>query len=172
MSMGQDRVILLAWTCCFLVYNMRISLSHPATWMSINGWQFLFTVFQHGLEVDQYWESGPNTAYEVRIWYTNIVHIILNFSILLLPIVWIRRAQYQRRGKLVYMLLFLSGFLWVMRTLICCFPLAFIWGFFLSLKLILKYWYRIGRLAYLFTAFGSSTSDSTLRPRIDTHSLS
>lgn len=66
-------------------------------------------MFQYGLQVDKYWESGPNTTYEVRIWYTNIVHIILNLSILLLPIVWIRRSRHQRQARLVYMLLFLSG---------------------------------------------------------------
>ena len=108
---GQNFVTHLARTCPPVVYPKRISLRHFAIWILVNGRQLLMTIFQNGLQVDNYWLSGPNTIYEIRIWFTNIVHIILNFLIILLAIVWVSRLQYQCRNKLVYTLLFFSGFL-------------------------------------------------------------
>ena len=84
-----------------------------ATWFSVNDRQFLWTVFQDGLNIDLYWRLGPNKAYIVRVWYTNLVHIILDFIILAFALIWIRRAQRQwsRKLTLIYVLLFLSGLL-------------------------------------------------------------
>ena len=45
-------------------------------------------------------------------------------------------------------------------------------GSYMPLKIMLKCWCHIGRLVYRFIASTSFTSDSALRPRIDTQSLS
>ena len=81
-----------------------------ATWVSINGQQAFWTVFQDGLNLSQYWEIGPNTAYIDRVWYTNVVHIVLDVMILVLDGIWILRAfRWSRKLTLIYLLLFLSA---------------------------------------------------------------
>ena len=103
----------ILYTTVFLWFLSSVLHSPSATWFSVNGRQVLFTVFQDGLKVDHYWRLGPNTVYVARIWYTNLFHIILDVIILALPGIWIRRARlgWSRKLTLIYLLLFLSGFL-------------------------------------------------------------
>ena len=71
----------------------------------------VFVTFQDGLQFEYYWTRGPGRIYVIRIWYTNVFHIIIDAAILVLPTIWIRRARLRRLGKPVYLLLFLSGVL-------------------------------------------------------------
>lgn len=67
-------------------------------------------MFQDGLNLDQYWEIGPNIAYIGRIWYTNLVHIALDILILVLDGIWVLRAfRFSHKLTLIYLLLFLSA---------------------------------------------------------------
>lgn len=93
--------------------------SYPTTSVSADGLQLLFVVFGYGTHIAEYWASGPNEIYEIRIWWTNISHIVLDVIILLMPIQWIRRSQHTRLGQLVYILLFLAGGSWVSRSSDC-----------------------------------------------------
>ena len=59
---------------------------------------------------------GTNETYEIRIWWTNVTHIMVDVAILLMPIPWIRRSQPALLGRLVYSLFFLAGVLCVEET--------------------------------------------------------
>ena len=102
--LGISHLVVFFWwlTSVFEQHDPGIILS---TYSS----QVLFVVFQNGTDFAKYWISGPNKIYEIRVWYTNIFHIVLDGAILFMPVVWIWRAQHATLGKLVYMLLFLSG---------------------------------------------------------------
>ena len=110
----RERLVLrILYILVFLWFLSSVIHYSFATWFSTNGRQAFWTVFQNGLKVDRYWRYGPNTAYIIRIWYTNLVHIILDVIILALPGIWIRRAQlgWSRKLTMIYLLLFLSGLL-------------------------------------------------------------
>ena len=110
----RERLLLrILYIIVFLWFLSSVIPYSFATWFSVNGRQVFWTVFQNGLKFDRYWRLGPNTAYITRIWYTNLVHIILDVIILALPGIWIRRAQlgWSRKLTMIYLLLFLSGFL-------------------------------------------------------------
>ena len=110
----RERLVLrILYILVFLWFLSSVIHNSFATLISVNGRQALWTVFQDGLKVDRYWMLGPNTAYIARVWYTNLVHIILDVIILVLPSIWIRRARlgWSRGLTLIYLLLFLSGFL-------------------------------------------------------------
>lgn len=70
---------------------------------------FLFVMFEHGTNIAVYWTLRPDKIYEIRIWWTNITHIVLSIYILVMPIPWIKRSQRTRFGQSVYFLLFLAG---------------------------------------------------------------
>ena len=109
-----ERLVLRSlYTLVFLWFLSSVIHYSFATWFSVNGGQAFFSVFQNGLNFDLYWRLGPNTAYIARVWYTNLIHIILDFLILALPGIWIWRARFRWPHKLtlIYLLLFLSGFL-------------------------------------------------------------
>ena len=74
-------------------------------WTPVDHSQLLFVGFQDGIHFDEYWTIGPNTAYIIRIRYTNISHIVLTVIIVLLPIRWIGLAHTKRSRVLVYLLL-------------------------------------------------------------------
>ena len=117
-----ERLVLRClYTLVFLWFLSSVIHYSFATWVSINGRQAFWTVFPNGLNFDRYWRFGPSTTYIARIWYTNLVHIILDVMILALPAIWIRRARFRwsRKLTLIYLLLFLSGFLWVMMIWLC-----------------------------------------------------
>ena len=109
-----ERLVLRSlYTLVFLWFLSSVIHYDFANWFLVNGGQAFFLVFQNGLEFDRYWRLGPNTAYIARVWYTNLIHIILDVLILALPGIWIRRARFRwpRKLTLIYLLLFLSGFL-------------------------------------------------------------
>ena len=69
----------------------------------------LFTVFEDGFDVANYWEAGPDLNYKVRIISTTAIHLLLDVIILVTPISWILRLDNRRYRIPVYLLIFLAG---------------------------------------------------------------
>ena len=88
-------------------------------WTPVDYSQLLFVVFQDGIHFDEYWTIGPNTPYIVRIWYTNILHIVLTVIIVLLPIHWIWLARTKWSRVWVYLVLFGALLMCVLTNLPC-----------------------------------------------------